>query len=618
MTSISMTSIKNDRMKSILRSALLALTAAVGLAALPAVPAEAQTTKLKLVLNWKYQGPQGMFFLADDKGYFKEEGLEVTLDQGNGSGAAVPLVANGTYDVGFGDINALIELAAKKPEDAPIAVYVMFNQPPFTVAVKADSPIKTPKDFEGKTLGGAANDGALKLFPALCKLAKIDCAKVNITNMQPNLREQMLMQGQVDGVFGYVNTIRFSAKLMGVEDSQLRFINFGDYGMDLYSNAIIVSKKLVKENPKAVAGLVRAINRGLIDSLKDIDASVAAVAKREPLIKIPVERERFVQTLKDEMNHPEIAKIGLGNVDPERLKKSIDILVDASSLPRTPAVAEIFTPAFLPPVERPAEEAVLAAAAPALRLSAWRSGARAARTQADDTTGTGHGPSAQRARCDDHRSRQGHGRGDHHGLRRRGLEARAGRARRRGGRAGGAGGAGARRRSDRACRATSPMRSNARRPRPRPSDSVRPHRHPGERRRRLGSDRQDRRRDHAGRIRRHRHAQHERLLPHHARRAADHDGAALRQDRQCRRHLRDARPRRPHGLFGVEVGPARHHQELRARGRLLQHQRQLRRARHGRRPALPRQGLRRHGEEARHHASRRRWSATPPTMRSSA
>ena len=337
-------------MNSVLRSALLAMTAALALSAFAAAPAAAQTTKLKLVLNWKYQGPQGMFFVAEDKGYFKQEGLEVTLDQGNGSGAAVPLVANGTYDVGFGDINALIELAAKKPEDAPIAVYVMFNQPPFTVAVKSGSPIRTPKDFEGKTLGGAANDGALKLFPALCKLAKIDCAKVNITNMQPNLREQMLMNGQVDGVFGYVNTIRFSAKLMGVEDSQLRFINYGDYGMDLYSNAIIVSKKLVKENPKAVAGLVRAINRGLIDSLKDIDASVAAVAKREALIKIPVEKERFIQTLKDEMNHPEIAKIGLGNVDQERLKKSIDILVDASGLPRTPAVSEIFTPAFLPDV----------------------------------------------------------------------------------------------------------------------------------------------------------------------------------------------------------------------------------------------------------------------------
>ena len=62
------------------------------------------------------------------------------------------------------------------------------------------------------------------------------------------------MKGQVDGVFGYVNTIRFSAKLMGVEDKQIRYINYGDYGMDLYSNAIIVSKKLVKENPEVGAG----------------------------------------------------------------------------------------------------------------------------------------------------------------------------------------------------------------------------------------------------------------------------------------------------------------------------------------------------------------------------
>jgi NitT/TauT family transport system substrate-binding protein len=334
-----------------LRTSLLAVAAVIGLSA-PltfATPAAAQT-KLKMVLNWKYQGPQGWFFLADDRGYFKAEGLEVTMDQGNGSGAAVPLVANGTYDIGFGDINALIELAAKKPDEAPVAVYVMYNRPPFTVAVKSDSPIKEPKDFIGKKLGGAANDGALKLFPALCKMTKIDCAKVEITNMQPNLREQMLMQGQVDGVFGYVNTIRFSAKLIGVADDKLRYINFGDYGMDLYSNAIIVSKKLIKENPKAVTGLIKAINKGLQDSLKEPDAAVAAVAKREPLIKTPVERERFDATLQDEMNHPEIAKIGLGNVDTARLKKSIDILVEANNLPRKPAVEEIFTPAFLPPV----------------------------------------------------------------------------------------------------------------------------------------------------------------------------------------------------------------------------------------------------------------------------
>ena len=317
----------------------------------PFSPAQAQAqTKLKFVLNWKYQGPQGWFFLAEDRGYFRNESIDIVIDQGNGSGAAVPLVANGTYDVGFGDINALIEFAAKNPAKAPIAVDVLYNRPPFTIAVKADSPIKTPKDLEGKTIGGAPNDGALKLFPAFCKIAKIDCTKVNITNMQPSLREQMLMQGQVDGVFGYVNTIRFSAKLIGVDpEKQLRWINYGDYGMDLYSNAIIASKTLVKENPEVVRGLLRAINKGLIDALKEPDVAIAAVAKREPLIKTGVERERLDATLQDEMNHPEIAKVGLGNVDVDRLKKSIDIIVEADGLPRTPAVAEIFTPDFLPP-----------------------------------------------------------------------------------------------------------------------------------------------------------------------------------------------------------------------------------------------------------------------------
>ena len=209
------------------------------------------------------------------------------------------------------------------------------------------SEIQVPSPFRR----GAANDGALKLFPALCKSAKIDCGKVAVTNFQPNLREQMLMQGQVDGAFGYVNTIRFSAKLLNIDpDKQLRFINYGDYGMDLYSNAIIVSKKMAAEKPEVVKGLLRAINKGVIDSIADPDMSVASVMKREPLLNAKVERERFDATLKDEMNHPEIATIGLGNVDPARLKRSIDILVDASALPRTPAPSEIFNGAFLPPV----------------------------------------------------------------------------------------------------------------------------------------------------------------------------------------------------------------------------------------------------------------------------
>ncbi len=330
----------------------LALSLAVTAGSLAVAHAD---TRIKMILNWKYEGPQGMFFLAQDRGYFKAEGLDVTFDQGNGSGAAVPQVANGAYDMGFGDINALIELAAKKPDEAPIGVYQMYNRPPFTVAVKASSPIKTPADFVGRKLGGAANDGALKLFPALCTTAKIDCSKVEVTNMQPNLREQMLMKDQVDGVFGYITTIRFSAKLIGVDpDKEIRFIKFGDYGMDLYSNAVIVSRKFARDNPDAVKGFLKALNRGVKDAMADPKPAIDAVLAREPLIKADIERARLDATLADEMNAPEIAKIGHGDISDDRMAKAIDILVGAKELPRTPKVSEVFDRSFMPPLaDRP-------------------------------------------------------------------------------------------------------------------------------------------------------------------------------------------------------------------------------------------------------------------------
>ena len=228
-----------------------------------------------MVLNWKYEGPQAWFFLAQDKGYFKEEGLDVTIDQGEGSAASIPKVAAGAYQAGFGDINALIDLASKRPADAPVAVYMLYNTPPFTLVVKSDSPIKTPKDLEGKTVGGPANDGALKLFPAFAKIAKIDASKVNITNMAPNLREQMLTRGQIDAGFGYVTTVTFSAKGMGLDPAKdLRFIRYGDYGMDLYSNTVFFAESFVKENPKAVAGFVKALNRAVKEVIANPDAGV--------------------------------------------------------------------------------------------------------------------------------------------------------------------------------------------------------------------------------------------------------------------------------------------------------------------------------------------------------
>ena len=339
---------------------IAATLAACALALAAHTPSALAQTKIKMVLNWKYQGPQAWFFIAQDKGYFKAEGLDVEIDQGEGSAASIIKVASGAYNAGFGDINALIDLASKKPAEAPIAVFMLYNVPPFTIVVKKDSPIKSPKDLEGKTIGGPANDGALKLFPAFAKAAKIDASKVNITNMAPNLREQMLRQGQVDAVFGFVNTVWFSAKAIGIDpEKELRFINYADHGLDLYSNAIVVSKQLAKDNPNAVRGMLRAINRAIKDTLANPDAAMDTVLKREPLVKRDIEKERLIYTLKEEMSGAEIAKIGLGDVLDERLERSINVVVESNALPRKPSRDEVFSRAFLPPrADRPSSLAI--------------------------------------------------------------------------------------------------------------------------------------------------------------------------------------------------------------------------------------------------------------------
>lgn len=330
-------------MKLFRRFALLTLCAAL----LPA--AVSAQTKIKMVLNWKYEGAQSWFFLAQDKGYFKEEGLDVEFDQGEGSAASIPKVASGAYQAGFGDLNALIDLASKRPGDAPVAVYMIYNTPPFALVVKQDSPIRTPKDLEGKTIGGPANDAALKLFPAFAKIAKIDASKVTVTNMAPNLREQMLWRGQIDAAFGYVTTVTFSAKAMGLDPAKdLRFIRYGDFGMDLYSNAVFFSKSFVTDNPKAVQGFVKALNRAVKEVAANPDAGVDFAIKREPLLKRDVEKEKLLATIGNDMSHPEIARIGFGDVDDERLKKAIGIVVEANQLPRTPTPNEVFNRSFLP------------------------------------------------------------------------------------------------------------------------------------------------------------------------------------------------------------------------------------------------------------------------------
>ncbi len=328
------------------------LSLVIGTVALACVlPAIAQEpTKIKFTLDWKIQGVHAWFYLAQDKGYFKAENLDVTIDQGDGSAAAVSKVMSGTYQAGVGDMNAIIQGASTKPGEAPVMVYMIYNRAPFALITKAGGPIKTLKDVEGKTLGSPAGGAALKVFSALAKKNGIDEKKVTWTNMAPNLQEQMMLRGQVEASAVFAATSYMNLVAMGVDpDKDIRWIFYNDQGLDLYSNGVLVSSKLAKENPKAVTGLVKAINRAMKECIAQPDPCIDNLAKNEPLMNKDIEKRRMIYVLKSNVLTPEAAELGLGDVNDARMARSVTQIVESYELTRSPVPAEIFNRSFLPP-----------------------------------------------------------------------------------------------------------------------------------------------------------------------------------------------------------------------------------------------------------------------------
>ena len=201
---------------------------------------------------------------------------------------------------------------------------------------------------------GHSSDVALRTFGAFCKQTGVDAARVKVVESGGGMLgmvDSMLGSRNVHGVFGYVSTLD-AAIAAGNRDPEktVRHLKFAEHVPDLYGSALMVSRRMLRDEPAAVAGVVRAFNAGLKGVVADIDQGIEAVMRRTSWSNRQVERLRLQRTLDIEMAAAEGKRLGIGDVDDARFARSIALLAQTNRLARVPAASEVFTREFLPPL----------------------------------------------------------------------------------------------------------------------------------------------------------------------------------------------------------------------------------------------------------------------------
>src|SRR5256885_5356629 len=318
--------------------------AALLLAALPAL-AQAQERKVTFMLDFIALGRHAPWYVPIAKGYYKQEGLDVTVVPSKGTADVVRGVETELAQLGFVDVPGWV--AAGGAASSVKMVAVNYQKPPYCVfSLNPGANVTTPKDMVGLEFGSSTASFVWKIHQAFMKMHGLDPSTLRVVNIDGAARVPMLAARKVQAIDLFVMSEPGIRR--AVKDAEPKCFLLGDHGLDIYANGIGVKEDFLKQNPEVVRGFVRAALRGWKDALSNPEEAakieVQFVKALDP--GIIVEELAIVKRL---AVVPDTEKNGLGAMNRDKMRRTVDFInnnVDVQG--RKLTLEDIYREGYLP------------------------------------------------------------------------------------------------------------------------------------------------------------------------------------------------------------------------------------------------------------------------------